>query len=420
MSCSIQEYAARPVNIIDATLREGNQAPGVRFGVAETIAIARELATLGVDMIECGHPLASAEEAARVRSVVELGLGIPVLAHARCDAKDIDAVAATGAGWVGVVLGINEISRRARVGGWSTERVKRTIADAVRHAHGAGLRVRCTIEDASRTPDTDLYEAFDRALDAGADRICFADTVGILDPAATAARITGLRRRFPKTPIEVHFHNDRGLALANALAAVDAGAEWVSASVNGLGERCGITDLVPLLGNLHFTGNRPLPRGDCLAGISRAVAAFARKPLPDQAPIVGRDAFVHVAPMHRRAIEREEQAYNWINPDIFGFRNSLAPTALPSDVAELINAPLVIPATELRYHRAGPGTRYVMLDQRLVPDCRQYCIVRDIPHLSTAAPGHVDRHSHAVDSLFLFLGREQGSGQRVEVNGWLG
>jgi 2-isopropylmalate synthase len=391
--------------IIDATLREGAQAPGVRFGLRESIEIARTLRTLGVDMIECGHPRVGQLEQRRVREVVAASDEIPVLAHARARVEDIDAVAATGARWVGIFIGVNPISTN-RLGAHKS--VHQLIHDAVVHARGLGLGVRFTVEDGSRTEWDELVAAYRVALDAGADRICFADTVGVLAPWNVQAAIERLSRSVPGVDLEVHFHDDRGMADSNAMVAARAGAGWVSSAVNGIGERCGITDTITLLANLHVEGWRTLPDGVNLPRASEVVEAHSRTYVDFRRPVVGRNAFTHTAKLHREAVSRDERTYSWTTPESLGRTTSLSAATLPLMTAEFANTPTVISATELRHHRHGPGDRYVMIDDRVVSDARQYCIVRRIPAMADHGPGHVDQHRHRVDSLFMFIGDEEG------------
>ncbi|HEX6660086.1 MAG TPA: LeuA family protein [Ilumatobacter sp.] len=403
-----------PVHVIDTTLREGLQAPGVSLTAEASAEIASSLVALGVDMIECGHPAVGAEELARVRAVTSVAGPVPVLAHARARRDDIDAVSSSGASWVGLFLGVNERACTTRVR--LTEPAADVITDVVGYAKGIGLGVRFTVEDASRTQVTELVAAYRAAVDAGVDRICFADTVGVLLPWEVNEAIRRLCEELGAVTIEGHFHDDRGMSAANALSAVRAGAEWISSSVNGIGERCGITDTVTLLANAHHEGWRPRPPAPVLQSVSRLVQAHTRLPVHRWRPIVGQSAFTHTARLHRKAVGVDEMAYSWTAPEALARTTTLAPASPLEHPERLVNHPEVVSAEELRHHRKGPGSRYLMLDRRVVADARQYCIVREIPVADVHGPGHVDVHRHAVDSLFLFLGHEQGlSGLRVEV-----
>lgn len=310
---------ARVVRILDATLREGAQAPGVGWEPASSVAVARALDGLGVDTIECGHPAIGGAERDRILAVVDAGLGAPLLCHARAVEADVDAVAEVGAPWVGLFLGVNPVSRRARVRK-EPEQLLEQLSRAVRHAKRSGLRVRFTLEDASRTDEAEVVRAYDCALDSGADRLGWADTVGAAEPADVALAISSLRSRYAEAAIEVHLHDDRGLALASALAALEAGATWIAASVNGLGERCGIVDLASVLVNLAVRGDRPAPDGELLQRLSAMVAELSGAPPDARRPIVGANAFTHTAKLHVRAMERDEQAYAWIDARDVGRR----------------------------------------------------------------------------------------------------
>ncbi len=338
--------------IIDTTLREGAQAPGVRFDKEKSAEIANALVALGVDMIECGHPQANVAEANRVRAVVTACGSVPMLAHSRARSDDIEAVKATGAQWVGIFIGVNSISKNCRVS--FEHSINEIISKAVIHAKTIGLKVRFTVEDGSRTPWPELLEGYHVALKAGADRLCFADTVGLLCPWEAEDLVGKLSQEFAGHDLEVHFHDDRGMANANALSALRAGARWASTSVNGIGERCGISDTLTLLANLDALKWRHLRDGRMLQYVSQLVQAHSRLAVDRWRPIVGKNAFTHVAKLHQRAVLVDERAYAWTIPENIGRVNSTDPATLPNQQGRLINHPKVVPATELRHHRHSP------------------------------------------------------------------
>ncbi|MGF1427367.1 hypothetical protein [Kitasatospora sp. LaBMicrA B282] len=402
--------------IIDSTLREGMQSAHGRFTLDQSVEITKLLVATGVDAVECGHPAVSSDELLRVAAVVEAAGEVPVLAHARAHRGDIEAVAKTGAAWVGIFLGINDVSRRSRLPGRELAELYAMVEESVGHARALGLKVRFTVEDSSRTESEELLEAYRIAAAAGADRVCFADTLGVLEPDGIRERIARLRTACPDTDIEVHLHDDRGLSLANALAATDAGAAWISTSVNGLGERAGITDYAALVVNLQYRGSRPMTDGTLISDLSRRVGAYSRSMPDHRRPVVGRDVFHHVAKLHVAAIEREPDAYEWVNPATVGRTASVGRPALSPEPMDWVVDPQVISATELRHHRHGPGERYVLVDNRFVAGAEQYCIARRVPQLDDYGAGHVDTHVHHCDSLFVFLGEEEGyRGLSVEV-----
>lgn len=306
--------------LIDTTLREGFQAPDVHFSTQQVCEIAQHLVKAGAEMLEVGHPLISKEAMAHVSAVVGMDLGVPILSHARAHPDDINAVARSGASWVGIFLGVNPITERTRVSGSSFPSLLDKIAASVHHARQQGLLVRYTIEDASRTPLERLLASYRTAVEAGAQRLCFADSVGSLDPKQTRLFIRALRHEFPDIELEGHFHDDRGLAMANALQAVESGVDWISVSTNGLGERCGITDHGIFAVNLHHQGKRLLDanQGKYLHELSKYVATCSGHALPPATPIFGEHAFTHTARLHVKAVKRDPDSYQWTDPVQFG------------------------------------------------------------------------------------------------------
>lgn len=317
---------SKTTRLIDATLREGFQAPNALFSFEDVTMIASQIAESGADMIEVGHPYVSEDAMKHTRSVVQMGLGIPVLAHARAFQKDIKAVFESGADWVGIFIGVNEISERTRLGGRSFSEILEIISDAVHYAKSLGLGVRFTVEDSSRTEWDRMTQAFSVASDAGAERICFADSVGIMEPHAVKDIVTRILKHYSSMELEVHFHDDRGLAVANALAAIDAGAHWISVSVNGLGERCGITDHAVLAANLTFRDSRPLSKSQALvlAQVSKSVSACSQQEISKSHPVLGEYAFTHTARLHVLAIEKDHRSYEWIDPARLGRKHGTA------------------------------------------------------------------------------------------------
>jgi 2-isopropylmalate synthase len=205
--------------------------------------------------------------------------------------------------------------------------------------------------------------------------------------------------------------------MANALTACRNGANWISSSINGIGERCGITDTIALMANLHELDLRNKVDGELLQYVSLLVQSHTRNPVDRLRPVTGENATVHVAKLHQRAIRANPSAYSWVNPEEIGKRIELDPKSLPSSLQALINVPNVVGASELKFHTNGVGDRYLMIDDRVVPDCRQYCIVRDIPITAETPSAHVDMHRHICDSLFIFLGHLKGlKGLKVEVS----
>ncbi|MEN1836352.1 LeuA family protein [Pseudomonas lijiangensis] len=403
------------VKVLDCTLREGCQARQCNFNTEQSVLIAQEIGGLGVDMIEAGHPLISQEESDRVRAIVESS-SVPVLAHARARREDIDAVIAVKAPWVGLFASVNPVSLETKFKGKSREDVLEMFSDTIAYAKSNGLKVRATIEDAARTQLVDLLSMTRIASSAGADRVCFADSVGALSPTETYNVLSTLVREFPDVTFEYHVHNDLGLSLANTLAAIDAGVEWHSTSCHGIGERAGITDtfqLIAYLANKKKEARFNLSRFGILSDL---VEAFSRITLSPMHPIVGENAFNHVARLHQLAVKEKDDSYHSLNPEMFSKVASLSKHD-PLVEERLFVEPFEKSATELKYHRHGPGKRFVMLDKRLLDASPYYFIARQfLDEGSLPMPGHVDGHTHKCDSVFLFLGADEDyKGLTVEV-----
>ncbi len=400
--------------IIDCTLREGAQAPNVVWDTEQSITIARALRSFGVDCIEVGHPSASQQEFDRVAAIVGVDIGLPILAHARAQQADILRVAQSGADWVGIFAGVNEISRQYKFNGRDVDDIIDMVRTSISYARSLGLKVRFTLEDTSRTTWPLQAKMYSAAVAAGANRICYADTVGILLPHEARAAIARIKALIRDVPVEVHFHNDRGLALANALEVAPM-VDWISTSVNGIGERCGITDTLTMKINSEYEGGLAVDKDSIKKAreLSILIDAYSRSTVCERQPIVGDHAFTHCADLHIKAIEKDVNAYCWI-PD---YPAQKTQRNVPVPLATYVNSrPKVISATELKYHRAGPGNRYLMLDERVAPNVKQYCIAREIERDCENYPSYVDVHTHRCDSLFLFLGDQPGkTGLRVMV-----
>ena len=406
------------INIIDCTLREGMQARQCHFTTEQSCTLARKIASLNVDIIECGHPFVSDDEEERVRAVVEC-TSTPVLAHARARKEDVEAVLRTGAQWIGLFASINKVSMATKFKGKTRQDLLAMFDSTIRYARSMGLKVRATIEDAGRTAVSDIVSMVSTAHAAGADRICFADSVGILLPDETFEVLSLLSHEFPDVVFEYHVHNDRGLALANTLAAIKAGVTWHSTSCNGIGERSGITDTFQLITLLTTRFEESRFNIENILALSELVETYSRIPLSPMHPIVGDNAFVHVARLHQLAMQEDENAYSIFPPELISGQVELT-RYTPIHQQNLFLQPFEKSATELKYHRHGPGKRFVMLDKRLVDGSPYYFIARQFTEFEvdeSAELGHVDTHIHNCDSVFLFLGDgEDYSGLEVEVD----
>lgn len=320
------------IGVLDATLREGEQAPGVCFAPHVKGAIARLLDGIGVEVIEAGHPFANEEIGRAVAALSRQGLRARVGAHARARREDVEAALASGAGFLGVFLCVSPDRLRDR--GLSLAAAIDGAAEGIALARKRrpGLVIRFTPEDGVRSPMADVAAAAATAVAAGADIVSAADTTGCLIPGTPRSlydwlsRLRGeLARRGACPRFAVHCHNDRGLALANALDGVRAGATLVDASVLGLGERAGIVDLAALLAVLAQDLSAGGPwRLEKAGELYRLVSRFSGRAIPPHFPVMGRDAFRHCAGVHSQAVLADPRHYQSLDPAPFARRTEFS------------------------------------------------------------------------------------------------
>lgn len=307
------------VKLLDSTLREGEQTPGVDLSLAQKLDIARRLDAFGIEYVEAGHPAVSPEIARGVREIAHDGLSAQIVAHSRAMKSDIDQVLATDADWVGIFFSVAD-KRLEEQFRKNIDQAISLIQDCVSYAKAHGLKVRYTPEDTVRSDLAKVIRVAQAASEAGADRIGVADTTGAMTPTAMRGFVAALRAAIdPRTAIGVHCHNDLGMAVANSFAAVEAGAEVVDVTVNGLGERTGIAPLAEMAVALKLHARAPNPwRLEQLPALSRAVEEASGIPVWRQAPIVGANAFTHNAGLHVAAVLMDPSHYESIPAELVG------------------------------------------------------------------------------------------------------
>ncbi len=305
------------VQLLDSTLREGEQTPGVSFSIDQKLEIAQLLDDFGVDIIEAGHPAVSRDIQQAVTQVSKLDLNADILAHSRAMRKDIDEAVQCDVDWIGIFFCVSDKSLKERFR-MDQETAIGKITDAIEHAKSHGLKVRYTPEDSFRTEFHNLVSVCKAATEAGADRISLADTVGIMTPARITQFISRLQNDV-QVPLHVHCHNDLGLAIANSLSATEAGVKVVDVAVNGLGERTGIASLAETAVALKLLyENSSQWDFSLLPELSEMVARYSRIPIHRQAPIVGDNAFTHNAGLHVSAVLKDPNHYESIPVDMVG------------------------------------------------------------------------------------------------------
>ena len=329
MSGTTASASASPaLHIVDTTLREGEQFAGAHFTSGQRLALARQLDAFGVDVLETPSPRLSPQTAADVRALAALGLRTQVVAHIRCVVDDLDAAIEAGMAGVHIFYGSSP-QLRASSHGRSLAQVADEAVILVRRALDAGLYARFSAEDAFRTPLHDLEQVFDAVVAAGIHRIGLPDTVGIATPWQVMERVAYLHARYPQVGIEFHGHNDTGCAVANALAALEAGADCIDVTVLGIGERNGIASLSGLVAAVYPRWRGLLERYDLhrLPELDRLVAGMLGMPIPFNSPITSESAFTHRAGVHTKAVLHMPGAYETLDPASFGLRRHIDTTS---------------------------------------------------------------------------------------------
>ena len=311
------EHATKTVQLVDCTLREGEQTAGVWFSIDEKLDLVDRLAGAGVRWLDAGMPAVSEEErrflrAATGRTAARIGASV----RARVDecAMALDC----GCDEIFVICPVSEVHREQRLR-LSEDGLLRRIEAVVRVIRRGGRTVNLVAEDASRAHPEELLRALSTALDAGADRLFLCDTVGQWTPGQTAATFARVAEALPGVPWGVHCHNDFGMATANTIAAIEAGCAWPTATVNGVGERAGNASLLEIAAACE--GLLELSSGIRLSDmpeISRQVERLTGFVVPQHQPLVGWNAFRHESGIHVDGLLKEPRTYQSFDPALVG------------------------------------------------------------------------------------------------------
>jgi 2-isopropylmalate synthase len=305
------------IRIFDTTLRDGEQTPGVSLTVEDKIEIARQLSKLGVDVIEAGSPMSSDGEKKVVKEIAKAGLEAEVCGLARATRSDIDDALDCDVDLIHVFIPTSPVQMEYAVN-MSPEQVLSATSDNVEYIKKHGVKCEFSPMDATRSKMDFLKQVCQAAEKAGADMINIPDTVGIMIPRSMRTLIEDIKKAV-KVPISIHCHDDFGMAVANSLAAVEAGATQVHATINGLGERAGNASLEELVMVLQLIYKlKTGVNSHLLYSTSRMVSTLTGIFVQANKAIVGENAFAHESGIHTRGVTVKPLTFEPIKPELVG------------------------------------------------------------------------------------------------------
>ncbi|WP_408955641.1 homocitrate synthase [Natroniella sp. ANB-PHB2] len=310
------------VKIVDTTLRDGEQTAGVVFANREKIRIAKLLDQIGVDQIEAGIPVMGGDEQEAIKTIVAADLNASIMAWNRAVVSDIQVSLNCGVDAVAISISTSDIHIKHKLEE-DRDWVLSNMVKAVEFAKKNGLYVSVNAEDASRSDQEFLFKFAKEAKEAGADRLRYCDTVGIMEPFDIYDRVKALIDEIG-IDVEMHTHNDFGLAAANALAGVKAGANYIGVTVNGLGERAGnaaIEEIVMALKHLYNV-NMEFSTKDFRA-LSEYVSRASARELPAWKAIVGTNMFAHESGIHADGVLKNAATYEVFAPEEVGLERQI-------------------------------------------------------------------------------------------------
>ncbi|MFQ5762281.1 MAG: 2-isopropylmalate synthase [Candidatus Bathyarchaeia archaeon] len=305
------------IRIFDTTLRDGEQTPGVALTPEDKLTVAKQLESLGVDAIEVGFPIASQGEQHAASLIADQVSTAELYGLARTAQQDIDAVMKCKLPNIHVFIATSDIHLQHKLR-LNREQVLERAISGVEYAKSHGLTVEFSAEDATRTETAYLKQVYEAVEAAKADRINVPDTVGIMTPQNMRNLISELRKTI-KIPISVHCHNDFGMAVANSLAGLEAGAQQVHCTINGLGERAGnasLEEIVMALYSLYRVKTRV--KTDFLYETSKLVSRLTGVVVQPNKAVVGENAFAHESGIHTHGVVNLPLTYEPLSPELVG------------------------------------------------------------------------------------------------------
>lgn len=310
------------ITIVDTTLRDGEQTAGVVFANKEKVRIARLLDEIGVHQIEAGIPVMGGDEKKAIKDIVKLGLKASIMGWNRAVISDIQQSIDCGVDAVAISMSTSDMHIKHKLN-TTREWVMEKMVQAVEFAKKEGVYISVNAEDASRSDMDFLVQYAIEAKKAGANRLRYCDTIGILDPFVTYERIKTLRERVG-IDVEMHTHNDFGMATANALAGIRAGATHVGVTVIGLGERAGNAALEEVVMALkHIEGIDLGFKTEMFRSLAEYVSLASGRELPAWKAIVGSNMFAHESGIHADGTIKNPKTYEVFAPEEVGLERQI-------------------------------------------------------------------------------------------------
>lgn len=303
--------------LIDSTLRDGEQAPGVVFHLEEKLRIAALLDKARIPEVEVGTPAIGKQEVEDIKAIVNAGFKFKTLAWCRATKADIDAAFETGTNGVNISFPVSDIHLEAMQK--DRKWVMKTMNEIISYASSKFEYIAVGAQDASRADFTFLADFIGEAIWLRTSRIRIADTVGILNPLTTARLFRKIKRYFPKVNLEFHGHNDLGMATANTLTAISSGADCASVTVNGIGERAGNTALEEIIMAMELSSSlRHNINASILGELSHYVSKASGISIPINKPVIGSKALCHESGIHTNILLKNRETYQIIKASRIG------------------------------------------------------------------------------------------------------
>ncbi len=319
------DNTVKNIIINDTTLRDGEQTAGIVFSADEKLLIAKMLDETGVDEIEAGIPIMGGDEKTAVKKINESGLNAKIIGWNRAMTEDIYASLDIGLKFIHVSVPISKIHLEYKLKK-NFEYVKNNLINILKILSKEGIKYSVGGEDSSRADLETVIEIMKIAENEGAYKFRYSDTVGILNPLKIYENILKIKNdgKFKNILIEIHTHNDFGMASANSIAALKAGADSVSGSISGIGERAGNCALEEVIGYLNFIESRKIKFDFIKAkNLAKFIAKITKRKIPAYKPIFGRNIFYHEAGIHTDGILKNPLNYEAYAPELTGSKRKL-------------------------------------------------------------------------------------------------